>query len=365
MRPGLISILCGALLFCLPALAQDIPLGDADFGAYLQQKVQLYSPQPVRVVPPFTLAIGEPGRVNLVYDFKALHDECVAQPVSCPQKTHDFVQGIVARFPAAAQLPPPPPKVPSDKHAFMEYLAEALAHLMPAARIAVDDMTLNVTRNGGRAIPFDESGYYTLCSEAEFRCDAALAQALQRTADWLALPDPSRLRVSLHVMANCAVQCEVTQSLETLSPFFRKAFANLEELCFKPVAKDNMVPLTAADRRDMGLTADAAFDLCEKSTREALGPAKFVAPGADGVGHIEGLYAASRALVASDFAGLANGGPLLIALPGRDLLLYIKSDAPAQQAALRERAQAAATGGLAIGADIYRWSASGWLLVPQ
>ena len=316
----------------------------------------------MRVVAPFTLAIGEPGSVNLVYDFKALHDDCVARPASCPQKTHDFVQGIVARFPAAAQLPPPPPKVPSDKHAFMEYLAEALAHLMPAARIAVDDMTLNVTRAGGRAIPFDESAYYKLCSEAEFRCDAALAQALQRTADWLALPDASRLRVSLHVMANCAVQCEVTPSIETLSPFFRKAFANLEELCFKPVAKDNMVPLTAADRRDMGLGADAAFDLCEQSTRDALGPAKFVAPGADGVGHIEGLYAASRALFPGDFAGL--GFPLLIAVPGRDLLLFVKGDAPAQQSALRARAQAAATGGLAIGADIYRLDGSHWSLVP-
>ena len=358
------AALCGLLLLCAAAArAEGIPLGNADFAAYLQQKVQLYSPQPVRVIPPFTLAIGEPGTVNLVYDFKALHDDCVAAPAGCAQKAHDFVQGIVARFPAAADLPPPPPSVPADKHAFMTYLAAALGKLMPGARIDVDDMTLNVVRAGGRGVPFDESTYYTLCREADFRCDTALAQALQRTADWLALPDPARLRISLHVMANCDAQCEVTPSREMLAPFFRKAFANLEELCFKPVANDNMVPLTSADRRDMGLGADEALDRCEKSTQDALDPAKFVAPGSGGIGQIEGLYAASRALFAAQFAALADGGPLLIAVPQRDLLLYVKGDGAAQQTALRARAQAAATGGLAIGPDIYRWTGTGWSLV--
>lgn len=357
-------VLLFALIAALPARAAAIPLDEAGFGAYLQQKVQLYSPMPVRIAEPYTLAIGGETGVNLVYSFKALHDDCVAHPGTCDDKAHDFIQGIVSRFPTAATLPPPVAKVPSGQGGFMAYLAGMLGKKLPGARIVTNGLTLTVTRSGGRAIPFDESTYYKLCSEAQFRCDAALDQALQRTADWLAPPDRGALRISLHAMSCAGATCTVSPSPDAMAPFFRKAFANLEELCFKPGAGGQPVPLINADRDDMDLTAAAALDLCEQTTHAALGPVSArlvpVAPGE--VGRVGEPYAASRALFPGDWTALAAGGHLIIALPNRDTLLYMTGDSATDIATLTAHAAPLFTGNsLAISADVYRWTTGGWV----
>ncbi|HEY0301045.1 MAG TPA: hypothetical protein VGC36_06930, partial [Rhizomicrobium sp.] len=258
----------------------------------------------------------------------------------------------------------PAPAVPSDPDGFMIHIAAKLGALLPGAAVKADGMTLLVTRPGGHAIPFDERGYYRLCGEAAFQCDSALDQALRRAADLLAAPSVPGLRVALRRVADCAGEpksCTAAPSREPMAPLSRRAFAHLETVCVKLTPAGGYAPVTNADGADLRLGVEAALDTCENSTRAALGPLAPAPPGTDGVAGIAGPFAASRALFAADGAALAAGGHLLIALPQRDLLLYIQGDGPEQIAALAAHARdAVPASGLAIGPDVYRWSAAGW-----
>ncbi|HEY4941577.1 MAG TPA: hypothetical protein VII56_09115 [Rhizomicrobium sp.] len=371
MKSWFSFVLYGAAFLLLPAaaLADGIPLDDAGFTAYIQQKLQLYSPAPVRVTAPFALAIGPEVGANLVFEFKPLHDACVADPPQCPGKTHDYVQGVVSRFPSANNGPAPAEMLPQDAAAFMAWIVDKAINLLPGDRVDVDGLTLNVTRPGGRVVHLDQSAYYRLCAESNFNCKVAMLQSLGRTAAWLAVADPARLRSSLRLAANCANAvphgtsgaCPVKP--EPMAPISRRAFANLEEVCHKPVPGGGVVLMLNADRADLNLSVDAAFDLCDARTRDALPPLPAAPPPADGIVAIVGPYAASRALFGADGSGFAVGGHLLIAVPSRDLLLFIRSDSPADIAALGARAKAAYDGApSAISSDVYRWTGKGWAL---
>ncbi len=253
-------------------------------------------------------------------------------------KTHDYVQDIVRRFPSANSGPPAGDILPSDKPAFMERVAAELGRLLPGDAVAADGMTHNVTRPGGHAIGFDQSGYYKLCDEANFNCRVPLLQSLTRTAAWLAVPQPVRLRSSLHIMPGCTASaaaevsqgCTARPSSEPMAPIFRHAFGNLEEVCFK-TADSGDVPLTNADRRDMNLDVDAALDLCGKSMRDALGPP---ASAAGGGGRHRHAFRALRRIARPvrrrlDGAGRRESGGHLIIAP-----------AGARHASLHERRRA-------------------------
>ncbi len=362
----------------MSARADDIPLDPNGFTAYIQQKLQLYSAAPVRVTGPFAVAIGAQSGANLVYDFKPLHDACVAAPAQCADKAHDYVQDTVRRFPSANAGTAPSQSLPSDRDAFMATLAAELAQMLPADKVEVDGMTLNVTRPGGHAIPFDQNGYYKLCGQSNFQCAAPMRQSLVRTAAWLTPLEPARLRVSLHVMASCniiasvgnTVTCHITPGHEPMAPIFRRAFANLEEICYKQLDDGTTAPATNADRHDLDLDVDGALDRCDAGARDALGPlpATLPAPSADGIGTLSGPYAASHAIFASEWprVAAANGGHLIVAVPTRDMLLYMNGDSPAQIAALGTRAAALATASpLGISTDVYRWTGDGWSLATD
>ncbi|MBS0472296.1 MAG: hypothetical protein JSR60_14585 [Proteobacteria bacterium] len=346
MRRALAAL---ALLFAVPALAGEVPLGDSDFTTYVRDKVQLYSPAPVRSIAPFTVAIGKPGQANLVFDFSGLHADCLRVPDSCDSKTYDYIQSIVARFSAAASAPETGETVPAAKTDFMDWIAVELRRRLPGDTIAADGMTLMVTRPGGKPIPFDQRAYYQLCRKMNFICATGLRLSLDRAAQRLAPPDAALLRVSLHLIVGCVPSaCVSSPSDEPMAPVVRHAFANLEEACFKESAT-RVGPLTNADRADLGLDGDAAMALCEHDTvLPALAP-----PAAGRVTVVTAPYAASQVVIARDW-------PVgtLAAVPARDTLLYT-ADARAE---LSEKAEAAfaAAGDLGIAPDIYRWNGKTW-----
>ncbi|HEX4301481.1 MAG TPA: hypothetical protein VHZ78_01720 [Rhizomicrobium sp.] len=376
MRHRLVCALVGAICVLAngAAFADDVPLGDAAFTAYIRDKLQLYTPAPVRVLEPFSVAIGAQSGANLVYAFKPLHDACVQAPAQCADKVHDYVQGIVGRFPSAHDGPPPAELVPADKPGFMTWFAAELGHLLPADRIEVDGMSLDVTRPGGHVLSVDARVYYQTCSEANFICATALRQSLARTAAWLTLPVPAQLRVSLHVIPDCnrfsaadhLLSCKIMPSDAPMATFMRAAFANLGEICMKQIG-DFALPMTNADRRDAGYGSVTALDACEAAGHAALGAFDAKPLAAGEIGTIEGPYAASRALFVADWAALAqrSGGHLLIALPYRDTLYYMTGDAPADVAALGARAQADFVNGVGISNDVYRWTGAGWVLATE
>jgi hypothetical protein len=177
-------------------------------------------------------------------------------------------------------------------------------------------------------------------------------------------------------MSTCSVvasvgnsaSCTIRPSPEPMAPFFRKAFANLEEVCFKTGADGSTVPVTNADRRDLDMSINQALDLCGRSTHAALPPVAMPAANAGGTGALMAPYAASRVLFPDDWKMLAqqSGGHLIVAVPARDVLFYMNADSEADIAALGARAQEAfQSSPLGISIDVYRWNGDGWSLATE
>ena len=85
----------------------------------------------------------------------------------------------------------------------------------------------------------------------------------------------------------------------------------------------------------------------------------------DGVGRIDAPWAASYALFPEDWSSFAaaSGGRFLVAMPARDVLLYVKGDDEAAQrllaAATLDAAEHSPNG---ISTDVYHWNGSGFTL---
>ena len=278
-------IVLPCLLIAAPvaARADGVPLDGTGFTNYIQQKLQLYSPSPVTVVSPFHVSVVRVGNDVSVLNFQSLHDDCARKPADCESLSHAYVQQVARDLrptPVAPRSPPTEQTFPSDPDKFMSFVAAELAKRLPNDKIEVSGFRLDVTRPSGHAIPFDGREGYALCAAQRFQCQAALSAFLERMSNWLTMPDPARLRVALHIMASCdvvasvgnSVSCHVTPTKEPMGVFFRRAFANLEEICFKIAPDGTELPMTNADRHDLDMDIGAALDRCDASAHDAMGP---------------------------------------------------------------------------------------------
>lgn len=87
-----LTLCLGLLAGLTAAQASGIPMDEAGFAAYVQQKLQLYAPAPVYVVGPYELALGSGATAKPLPSIKALHDACVSDPSKCEGAVHDYVQ---------------------------------------------------------------------------------------------------------------------------------------------------------------------------------------------------------------------------------------------------------------------------------
>lgn len=108
-------ILCLGILAGLaatPAQAAGIPMDEAGFSAYVQQKLQLYAPAPIYVVGPYSLTMGSGADARPLPSIKPLHDACVSAPANCESATHEYVQDTahdVLQKPAGSAAATPAP----------------------------------------------------------------------------------------------------------------------------------------------------------------------------------------------------------------------------------------------------------------
>jgi TonB family protein len=98
----LLGVLLHAIGFAGPALAGDIPKDKAAFTAYMQNKLQLYSPSPINVVGPLRLSVGTANAAVALPSLKTLHKRCIAAPATCEHAVNDYVQDVAR----AIQTPP-------------------------------------------------------------------------------------------------------------------------------------------------------------------------------------------------------------------------------------------------------------------
>lgn len=377
MKYRMLLVLLG-LLAASPSLAA-VPLDEAGFTAYMQQKLQLYSPKPVTVYAPYKVAIALPSGATAIFAFPDVHDRCVKDPAGCDQAVHDYIQGTVRQsdlFAEASGVAPPPlPAI--NEQSLMSELAVRAAGRNPAWTFDISRLTLSVTRPHGRAIELDQQGLIDACRRTPARCSGMIDDYLAGMQQFLSLPAPAQMRAVPIYVPSCDViasvgnsmSCRVRPSGAPLAPFFRPAFPNIGDMCLKIVPEGGVLAMTTADRHDLDLSIGEAVDLCDKSTRDALGPLDAKLNAEPAAGTITGPFAASHVLFPADWSAFiqAHGGHLIVAMPSRDTLLYRLGDGEADIAALGARAREAfmTSFASAVSIDVYRWNGDGWSLATS
>jgi len=368
-------ILAFAAVWAMPAFAADIPLDDAGFTGFVQAKLQLYTHAKVGSDTPLTLAVGPVADMELDFNLHEVHDRCVAAPAKCDGTVHDYVQEAVVTITRAEQRgsPPAPALEPSDEDAFTRDVAARASALAPGVSIVADGGTvLAVTRQGGHPFRFNVKSLYQDCRRVAFACAEQVRSLVERMAAYLDMPARGQLRAAPGFVRGCTVVasvgnsvfCRIRPSPAPMVDFFRRAFSNLAAYCFKETPHGVLVAINA-DRADLGLSVDEAVDLCMADTHAILPPLASRLDDAPGVGRIEAPWAASYALFADDWASFAAtaGGHFLIAVPARNVLLYVKGDGEEQQRALAAAAMDVALHNPSpISTDVYRWTGSGFTL---
>jgi TonB family protein len=93
------------------SFSAEVPKDKAAFTTYMQAKLQLYSPSPIKVLGPLSLSVGTSNASVTLPSLKPLHKLCVASPLKCDHAINDYVQDVTREFlqkPAAAASQQPP-----------------------------------------------------------------------------------------------------------------------------------------------------------------------------------------------------------------------------------------------------------------
>ena len=94
--------------FTVIAFAADVPSNEAAFTAYVQNKLQLYSPSPINVVGPLSLSVKTSDTQINLPSLRPLHELCSSSPAKCDEAVDDYVQNTtrdVLQKPAASRSP--------------------------------------------------------------------------------------------------------------------------------------------------------------------------------------------------------------------------------------------------------------------
>ncbi len=360
---------------CRP-LAADIPLDDAGFTGYVQAKLQLYTRAKVGSDAPLMLAVGPVADMELDFNLHAVHDRCVAVPTTCGDTVHDYVQEVVVAIARAEQRGPAPPKPalePSDRDAFARDVAQRASALAPGASIVADGGTvLVITRQGGHPFRFDVKSLYQDCQHAAFACALQVQDLAARMAAYLDMPERSGLRAApgfvrglhrhrlgrqQHHLPHAPVAGADGRFLPARLLQSRRLL--LQGNAARRAGGDQRRPRRSRPQHRRGGGPVHGRHACDAAA------AGLQARRRARVGRIEAPWAASYALFGDDWASFAAaaGGHVLIAVPARDVLLYVKGDGEEQQRVLAAAAMDMALHSPSpISTDVYRWTGSSFTL---
>ncbi len=90
-----------AAVWMTAAQAAEIPMDDAGFTAFIQQRLQLYAPGKITIAGPLSLTTGTTALPSL----KPVHDACLANPSNCASLTDGYVQAAARDLQKPAGTP--------------------------------------------------------------------------------------------------------------------------------------------------------------------------------------------------------------------------------------------------------------------
>lgn len=263
-------------------------------------------------------------------------------------------------------------KIPLDEKGFTSALAKAFRKAMPGFHVTIRG-PLALTIVGADNDPHQSAlgTVYGVCQRNPDGCEAAVASHVAQMSDSFTRTrtlDRSLLRA-------------VVRPVEYVDAI-RKAYAGKEEPPVAPFIGNLWIvcmldmpqaisTLGPGDLAKLGLSREEALAIATKNDAALFAPVEQV--GHPIAGEPVGLVAASpyessRLLLPESWAALAakNGGKLLVAAPGTDVMIYADARQPNALKIMREQAAMVAMGATRqLSQTIFRWTPAGWVVAGQ
>lgn len=267
---------------------------------------------------------------------------------------------------ACAQTPTPAPALPQDEAGFTREVAARLQRAMPKTSVEVR-APLTIAVGSSRAT-LDR--IHDFCRREPASCSSEVDRYVAGIEEAGRLVDAPPAREDVRVVVRTAdYMAAARAALGEDAPLARPIAGDL----FAMTVLDGPSTIRSAGKsvRDaLGLTQDELHALGIRNLRRTLPPLSEVArPSRPGtIGNVAGdAYESSRLLLHEDWSPLASaqGGVLVVAVPAKDVVLYVGEDSAAAVDALRTLAKQVARQTPAPLSDlVLRWTPDGWVVVP-
>jgi hypothetical protein len=263
-------------------------------------------------------------------------------------------------------------KIPLDEKGFTSALARAFRRAMPGFHVTIGG-PLALTLVGPDNDPQQSAlgTIYSVCQRNPDGCEAAVGSYVAQMSDSFTHKrtlDRSLLRAVVRPV----------QYVDAI----RKAFAGKEEPPVAPFIGNLWIvcvldmpqaisTLGPGDLAKLGLSREEALALATKNDAALFAPVEEAGHPIAGqpVGLVTGSpYESSRLLLPETWAALAarNGGKLLVAAPGTDLMIYADARQPNALKIMQEQAAMVAMGAARpLPQTIFRWTPVGWVVAGQ
>jgi hypothetical protein len=266
------------------------------------------------------------------------------------------------------------PATGSDDLAFARDIAAKVEKALPGYKVTVaDSLTLTIDRLGTIGTAEQRQAYLDrlaqFCRSNPDECGRETDDFVAKFTAFVTQPPFVPRRADLRAVVRSDDFVRTLQQMLAqaggVAPV-RPLAANLNAVCYFD-APTTMRPATTADLTSLGITTEAAIDVCDQNVRAALPPLPAIMPrekpGERPALTLEhGDYYSSYILLHDDWAALARsgGGSLLVAVPDDGTVLFSRDDAQslvALSAAVRTASQ---RGERPISTVVLRWTPAGW-----
>ncbi|HLZ67985.1 MAG TPA: DUF1444 family protein [Aliidongia sp.] len=267
----------------------------------------------------------------------------------------------------------PAATIPQDEPGFTATLARAFQVALPGYHVAIRaPLMLEVQSPDGGSHQAPLTTVYDFCQRNPDGCDAAVKSHVAQMSDTFARKEAPPDRALLRAVLRPASYAEA----------IRKTYAGKEEPPIAPFLGDLWIVcaldmpqaisiLKPGDLAKLGLSREEALALATKNDAAlfaAIDEAGHPVPGE----HISLVatnpYESSRLLLPESWASLAakNGGQLLVAAPGTDVMIYTDGRQPNALQIMREHvAMVAMRATRPLTTMIFRWTPVGWVVAGQ
>jgi hypothetical protein len=261
-------------------------------------------------------------------------------------------------------------EVPQDESGFTAYVAQAIAHALPEAKVAVEGplmLTVSLPPNRG-AFSVGLANVRSYCTQNAPGCAAAVATFAANSAttlrDAVAPIDKATIRAVIRTKAYLD-DLRRRPELSGSAPVARPLAGDLWVLGVVD-RKAGVKILTTDDLAPLGLSEPDAITLATRNVAAALPPmtAAIHDLPPSGVGYIAGnFYASSRMLLHDDWKELSRklNGKLVVAVPAPEVLVYGEAKDRATLDAIGAMARdTASKAPRPISPSLFKWVAGGW-----